>query len=147
MSKETKQKNPNITTEAFKLNKEIPLEKEIREFLDRSNNKSGLIKDALSMYMHVVNVQGYASPYLQNNVGDWGAIFSNLNNNVNVDNLIGRPAEQVKQEVINNAVAPTQTFSNQIQGHEHIALNMNEDDYDYDYEDEDEENDDFDTEY
>ena len=128
MTKETKVKNPNISTEAFKLNKEIPLEKEIREFLDRSNNKSGLIKDALSMYMHVVNVQGYASPYLQNNVGDWGAIFSNLNNNVNVDNLIGRPAEQVKQEVINNAVAPAPVINNPTQAHEPITLDVLDED-------------------
>lgn len=128
MSKETKQKNPNITTEAFKLNKEIPLEKEIREFLDRSNNKSGLIKDALSMYMHVVNVQGYASPYLQNQVGDWGAIFNNLNNNVNVDNLIGRPAQQVKQEVINNAIASAPVFNNPTQEHEPITLDVLDED-------------------
>lgn len=128
MTKETKVKNPNISTEAFKLNKEIPLEKEIREFLDRSNNKSGLIKDALSMYMHVVNVQGYASPYLQNQVGDWGAIFNNLNNNVNVDNLIGRPAEQVKQEVINNAVAPAPVINNPTQVHETITLDVLDED-------------------
>lgn len=128
MTKETKVKNPNISTEAFKLNKEIPLEKEIREFLDRSNNKSGLIKDALSMYMHVVNVQGYASPYLQNQVGDWGAIFNNLNNNVNVDNLIGRPAEQVKQEVINNAVAPAPVINNPTQAHEPITLDVLDED-------------------
>lgn len=130
MSKENKVKNPNISTEAFKLNKEIPLEKEIREFLDRSNNKSGLIKDALSMYMHVVNVQGYASPYIQNNVGDWGAIFSSLNNNVNVDNLIGRPAEQVKQEVINNAIASAPVFNNPTQGHETITLEVLDEDDD-----------------
>lgn len=96
----TKVKNENISTEAFKLNKEIPLEAEIRAFLDRSNNKSGLIKDALSMYMHMVNVKGYASPYIQNNVGDWDAIFSNLN----VSAMIGKTPQEVKKEVIAETV-------------------------------------------
>lgn len=91
-------KNPNITTEAFKLNKDIPLDSEIRDFLDNSSNKSGLIKDALSMYMHMVKVKGYPSPYIKNNVGDWDTIFDNLN----ISTMIGRPAEEVKKEVINN---------------------------------------------
>lgn len=136
MAKETKQKNPNISTEAFKLNKEIPVEKDIREFLDRSNNKSGLIKDALSMYMYMVNVQGYVSPFLQNNTGNWDAIFNNINNNnVSVDNLIGRPAEQVKEEVIKSAVIPKNDV---IKGHEPIVIDYNDDEDEYE---ENEEND------
>lgn len=115
-------KNPNITTEAFKLNKDIPLESEIRDFLDNSSNKSGLIKDALSMYMHMVKVKGYPSPYIQNNVGDWDTIFDNLN----ISSMIGRPMNEVKEEVISN--------NHQVQSREELVID--EDIFD-DEEDED----------
>lgn len=134
MSKETKVKNQNIMTEAFKLNKEIEVERAICELLERSNNKSGLIKDALGMYACLVNELGYKSPYIQNNVSDWTTILANLN----VSGLIGRPAEQVKQEVIQKAVAPAPVFNNPTQGHETITLEVL---------DEDDENDDNDVEF
>lgn len=114
MAKETKVKNPNIVTEAFKLNKEIEVEKAICELLERSSNKSGLIKDALGMYACLVNELGYASPYIQNNVSDWASILANLN----VSRMIGKPAQQVKQEVINSAVAPA-PVTNNLENHRH----------------------------
>lgn len=124
--------NKNLSTETFKLNTEIPVEKEIRELLDRSTNKSGLIKDALSMYNYVIQNKGYVSPYLQNNVGNWDILFNNLDANVN--NLIGRQAEQVKQEVIqtmsqevNNPVN-TNSSDDSFAGREEISLEIFDED-------------------
>lgn len=133
MAKETKPKNRNIVTEAFKLNKEIEVEKAICELLERSNNKSGLIKDALAMYACLVNELGYASPYIQNNVSDWTAILANLN----VSGMIGRPAQEVKQEVVNKTIAPAPVV-NPTKGHEEITMEIF---------DEEEENDDNDIDF
>ena len=95
-NKETK-KNINIITEAYKINLEIDREREIyEELLKKSNNKSGLVKDALVMYLTLIKSGAYTSPFLNTNTSDWDMILRNLS----LDRNLGRPAQEVKEEVI-----------------------------------------------
>ena len=95
-NKETK-KNTNIITEAYKINLEVDREREIyEELLKKSNNKSGLVKDALVMYLTLIKSGAYTSPFLNTNTSDWDMILRNLS----LDRNLGRPAQEVKEEVI-----------------------------------------------
>lgn len=78
MENKKKVKNPNLTSETFRLNKEVTVDAEIIEFLERSNNKTGLIKDAIMMYKALVDSGAYNSPFLSDTKTDWSAIFSKL---------------------------------------------------------------------
>ena len=90
-----------ILTEAYKINLEIPKEKELyEELLRRSNNKSGLVKDALTMYLALIKKGAYVSPFLNNNTSDWDTILKNLS----LDSSLGRPAQVVKEEVIEQKI-------------------------------------------
>ena len=93
-----------LVTEAFKLNKEIEKERVIcEELLEKSNNKSGLIKDALLMYYVMVKNHGYVSPYLQTNETDWDRIIAGT---VGFANTMGRPTQEVKREYIERHQEP-----------------------------------------
>lgn len=122
-TKKTKEVNPNLRTEAYKLNLDIESERIIyEELLQKSNNKSGLVKDALNMYLVMVKKHGYPSPFLSSNTVDWSSI---LNNSGMVEDL-GLTTKQVKQQVIQQAPAYREPVK------EDCILNIN----DFDYEDE-----------
>lgn len=67
-----------VESETFRLNSNIQGDREIIHFLEQSNNKSALIKDALSMYAYLVKSGLYSSPYIQKTSKDWEAILMNL---------------------------------------------------------------------
>ena len=77
-TKETKNTKSNLVTETFRLNKKIQSDIEIIEFLKRSNNKTGLVKDALRMYKTLVDKKAYSSPFLEDTETDWNMIFANI---------------------------------------------------------------------
>lgn len=125
-----------ILTEAYKINLEIPKEKEIyEELLKRSNNKSGLVKDALTMYLALIKKGAYVSPFLNNNTSDWDAILKNLS----LDSSLGRPAQVVKEEVIEQKIEQQEQQKisyNQIDNtKETLSLKDDEDDFIEDDED------------
>ena len=73
-----KKKNENLTSETFRLNLEVSGDAVIKSFLERSHNKTGLIKDAIMMYKELVDSGAYNSPFLNDTKTNWGAIFSRL---------------------------------------------------------------------
>ena len=135
-NKETK-KNINIITEAYKINLEIDREREIyEELLKKSNNKSGLVKDALVMYLTLIKSGAYTSPFLNTNTSDWDMILRNLS----LDRNLGRPAQEVKEEVIAQQVQQQEHKS--VQQSDRVELNTASA-----YEDELEEDEDNDFDY
>ena len=135
-NKETK-KNINIITEAYKINLEIDREREIyEELLKKSNNKSGLVKDALVMYLTLIKSGAYTSPFLNTNTSDWDMILRNLS----LDRNLGRPAQEVKEEVIAQQVQQQEYKS--VQQSDRVELNTASA-----YEDELEEDEDNDFDY
>lgn len=89
-------KEKKIIAETFRLNADANKDKEIIEFLATSNNKSGLIKDALNMYKAMIDRGMYVSPYIKRNETDWDKIFSNLDPS---KMITGRRPEEVKESV------------------------------------------------
>ena len=135
-NKETK-KNINIITEAYKINLEVDREREIyEELLKKSNNKSGLVKDALVMYLTLIKSGAYTSPFLNTNTSDWDMILRNLS----LDRNLGRPAQEVKEEVIAQQVQQQEHKS--VQQSSRVELNTASA-----YEDELEEDEDNDFDY
>lgn len=90
-----KKKNENLTSETFRLNKSVAIDAEIIEFLERSHNKTGLIKDAIMMYKELVDSGAYNSPFLNATRTNWGAIFSKLDPAI----MLGATPETVKNRV------------------------------------------------
>ena len=124
-----KKKNENLTSETFRLNKGVAIDAEIIEFLERSHNKTGLIKDAIMMYKELVDSGAYNSPYLNASRTNWGAIFSKLDPAI----ILGATPENVKNRVkedIKNMEAPAQVYQTPVKEELH-------DDEDYYDEDED----------
>lgn len=116
-NKETK-KNTNIITEAYKINLEIDREREIyEELLKKSNNKSGLVKDALVMYLTLIKSGAYTSPFINSNTSDWDMILRNLS----LDRNLGRPAQTVKEEVIQEKIQEQQSVQQPIQQQSRIS--------------------------
>lgn len=89
-------KEKKIIAETFRLNADANKDKEIIEFLATSNNKSGLIKDALNMYKAMIDRGMYVSPYIKKDATDWDKIFSNLDPS---KMITGRRPEDVKESV------------------------------------------------
>lgn len=90
-----------ILTEAYKINLDVKNEKELYdELLSKSNNKSGLVKDALTMYLALIKKGAYVSPFLNKETSDWDTILKNLS----LDSNLGRPAQVVKEEVIEKQI-------------------------------------------
>lgn len=93
--------NPNIKTEAYKINLDVENERVLYErLLKKSNNRSGLVKDALTMYLALIERGAYVSPFMKNNDSDWNTILNNLS----LDNNLGRPAQVVKEEIIEQKI-------------------------------------------
>lgn len=88
-------KNPDVTSETFRLNRNNEGDLQIIELLEKSNNKSGLIKDALGMYKVMIEQFGYNSPFIVNTSTDWTRVLTQLD----PSNMIGRPGQVVKEEV------------------------------------------------
>lgn len=95
MENKKKVKNPNLTSETFRLNRTVEVDAEIIEFLERSHNKTGLIKDAIMMYKGLVDSGRYNSPFLNDTKTDWSAIFSNLD----PATMLGATPDTVKNNV------------------------------------------------
>lgn len=95
MSKVVADKKKNITSETFRLNKNVEVDSEIIDFLAKSNNKSGLIKDAIMMYKALVESGAYQSPYLVSTAVDWTRILTNID----PSKIIGRSPETEKEKV------------------------------------------------
>lgn len=89
-------KEKKIIAETFRLNADANKDKEIIEFLATSNNKSGLIKDALNMYKAMIDRGMYVSPFIKKDATDWDKIFSNLDPS---KMITGRRPEEVKESV------------------------------------------------
>lgn len=88
-----KEEKGTSTSETFRLNTKT--DKQIIEFLKKSNNKTGLIKDAISMYKSLVESGRYRSPFLLETETNWDAIFATVEPNL----LLGRQPSQVKESV------------------------------------------------
>ena len=127
IKKEKKAKNPNQTSETFRLNKESKLDAEIIEFLERSHNKTGLFKDAIMMYKALVDKGAYKSPFLSDTKTDWSSIFSKLDPAM----MLGATPDEVKNNVKEELRGYEKPVYQQT-SKEELSVN---DDYDYDDED------------
>lgn len=88
-------KETKTTSETFRLNRGVEVDAEIIDFLAKSNNKSGLIKDALMMYKALVETGAYNSPFLVNTATDWTRVLANLD----PSKLLGQTQETVKENI------------------------------------------------
>ena len=122
----SKKKNPDLTSETFRLNRKC--DSEIINFLEKSNNKTGLIKDAIMMYKSLVESGAYNSPFLSDTKTDWSAIFSKLDPAM----MLGATPETVK----NNVKEELRSYQEPV-ATQPVVENISDDDYDYDDEDND----------
>ena len=91
-----KRENDNLKVETFRLNRGNNGDRELIDFLEKSNNKTGLVKDALKMYKTLVESGAYHSPYLEGSETNWDIIFATLDPS---KIIVGRRPEVVKEEV------------------------------------------------
>lgn len=96
MSTKKKEDVTNLKVETFRLNRDNDSDKELIEFLEKSNNKTGLVKDALKMYKTLVESGAYHSPFIKGSETNWDVIFATLDPS---RIITGRRPEVVKEEI------------------------------------------------